>query len=88
MLTTGLLCTHCSDLSDLVTPLNGSTVLARMASGHAVVTLHNRCQTSWADKNGCDAMAPMRRVKSRGLVQPLSHPRYSVPSNRDLAHAK
>ena len=71
MRTIGLICNQCNDSADVVTPFNGRTLLARTVRGETVVALHKRCEEPWANKNNCEALVPlkkMRRPDSSALV--------------------
>jgi hypothetical protein len=58
----GLICSHCNDVSDVVTPFNGSTLLANTSSGEMIVALHTRCEGAWADKHNCRTLVPLKRT--------------------------
>jgi hypothetical protein len=73
MLTNGLICSHCNDSADLVTPLNGSTLIARTSGGDIIVALHRRCEGIWADKHNCDALVPLRRMHRQYQPHQLLH---------------
>jgi hypothetical protein len=71
MRTIGLICNQCNDSADVVTPFNGRTLLARTMRGETIVALHKRCEEPWANKNNCEALVPlkkMRRPDSSALV--------------------
>jgi hypothetical protein len=40
---TGLICSHCNDVADVVTPLNGSTLLAGTMTGERQSSLSTHC---------------------------------------------
>jgi hypothetical protein len=50
MPTFGLTCGHCNDAADVVTPVNGKSLLANTSHGEIIVALHNRCEGTWAEK--------------------------------------
>ena len=58
----GLVCSQCNDSADFVTPLNGTTLLAKTRTGEVIVALHTRCEEPWADKNNCLALVPLRKI--------------------------
>jgi hypothetical protein len=62
MLNTGLICSQCNDTADVVTPLNGCTLLAKTLTGEIIVALHKRCEEAWADKNNCETLVPLKRM--------------------------
>jgi hypothetical protein len=59
----GLTCSHCNDAADLVTPVNGKSLLATTSRGEVIVALHYRCEATWAEKNDCRTLVPLRRVR-------------------------
>jgi hypothetical protein len=61
---TGLICSQCNDVADVVTPLNGTTLLAKTMMGEIIVALHTRCEGTWAEKNNCERLVPLRRCVS------------------------
>ena len=61
----GLICSQCNDVSDLVTPLNGRSLLAKTATGEIMVALHTRCTGMWADKNNCETLVPLKKIRRR-----------------------
>jgi hypothetical protein len=61
----GLICSQCNDEADVVTPLNGSTLVARMVTGEVIVALHARCAGTWADKNDCATLVPLKNMRRR-----------------------
>jgi hypothetical protein len=63
MRTMGLICNQCKDSADVVTPFNGRTLLARTVRGETIVALHEKCEQAWADKNNCDTLVPLKRVR-------------------------
>jgi hypothetical protein len=63
MPTFGLICSHCNDAADAVTPFNGKSLLVSTSRGEIIVALHNRCEGTWADKNDCRTLVPLRRVR-------------------------
>ena len=63
MPTFGLICSHCNDAADAVTPFNGKSLLASTSHGELIVALHNRCEGTWAEKNDCRTLVPLRRVR-------------------------
>jgi hypothetical protein len=54
-------CHQCKDAHDLVTPTNGRTFIAKMASGEFVVPLHTRCVVLWADAHEFQTLLPLRK---------------------------
>jgi hypothetical protein len=62
---TGLICSQCNDVADVVAPLNGSTLLAKTPTGEIIVALHKRCEGAWAEKNNCERLVPLRKMRSR-----------------------
>jgi hypothetical protein len=62
MQTSGLICTHCHDASDIITPYNGSTLLASISQGAIIVALHKRCEGVWADNTNCRTLVPLRNM--------------------------
>jgi hypothetical protein len=62
---TGLICSQCNDVTDLVSPLNGSTLLAKTAAGEMIVALHTRCEEAWAEKNNCERLVSLRKIHRR-----------------------
>jgi hypothetical protein len=69
MPSTGLICSQCNDVADTVTPLNGSTLLAKTLTGEIIVALHTRCEGAWAEKNNCERLVPLRRIRRRYASQ-------------------
>jgi hypothetical protein len=65
-------CDHCNDVSDLVSPFNGSTVVARTTHCEVIVALHTRCEQAWADKNSCRTLVPLRKRRRQQSAQPSS----------------
>ena len=65
MRTTGTICGQCNDAADLVTPFNGSALLAKTVTGEMVVALHKRCEGQWADKNNCQTLVPLKKMRRR-----------------------
>ena len=63
MPTFGLICSHCNDATDVVTPFNGKSLLASTFRGELIVALHNRCEGTWADKNDCRTLKPLRKMR-------------------------
>jgi hypothetical protein len=63
MPTFGLICSHCNDAADAVTPFNGKSLLASTSHGEIIVALHNRCEGTWADKNDCRTLVPLKEVR-------------------------
>jgi hypothetical protein len=63
MLTNSLICGQCNDPAEPVTPVNGSTLLAKTATGDVVVALHRRCEGAWADKHNCETLVPLRKMR-------------------------
>src|SRR5262249_5953526 len=59
----GLICSYCSDISDVVTSRNGSNLLASTSQGEIIVALHSRCEAQWAEKNSCRTLAPLRKIR-------------------------
>ena len=72
MFTYGFLCSHCSDPTDLVTPQNGTTMLASIGRGELIVALHGRCEAAWADKAGCRTLVPLRQSFSRTRLRKVA----------------
>jgi hypothetical protein len=56
---TGLICSHCNDAVDVVSPLNGSTLLASTNAGEVIVALHTRCEGFWAEKKRLPDFGPV-----------------------------
>ena len=67
MATIGLICSHCGDISDLITPLNGRTLLASTSEGDLIIALHPRCEEHWANKNNCRSLVPLRKLIRRSF---------------------
>jgi hypothetical protein len=65
MPTTGLICSQCNDATDIVTPLNGSMLLAKASSGEIIAALHTRCTGTWAQKNDCETLMPLKKMRRR-----------------------
>jgi len=65
-------CDHCNDVSDLVSPFNGSTVVARTTQCEVIVALHTRCEQAWADKHSCRTLVPLRKTRRQQSAQPSS----------------
>jgi hypothetical protein len=63
MPTFGLICSHCNDATDVVTPFNGKSLLASTSHGELIVALHNRCEGTWADRNDCRSLIPLRKMR-------------------------
>jgi hypothetical protein len=63
MRTMGLICNQCNDSTDVVTPFNGRTVLARTVRGETIVALHKKCEETWADKNNCETLVPLKKIR-------------------------
>jgi hypothetical protein len=63
MPTFGLICSHCNDATDVVTPFNGKSLLASTSHGELIVALHNRCEGAWADKNDWRTLIPLRKIR-------------------------
>jgi hypothetical protein len=63
MRTTGPICDHCNDAADIVSPFNGGALLAKTLTGEIVVALHKRCEGQWADKNNCQTLIPLKKMK-------------------------
>jgi hypothetical protein len=63
MSTIGLICSYCNDAADVVTPLNGKSLLASTSLGEVIVALHTRCEEPWADKNNCKTLVPLRKMR-------------------------
>jgi hypothetical protein len=68
MLMTGLLCRHCNDISDLITPYNGKTLLANTSSGETIVALHTRCEEDWANRHNCYSLVPLKKMRHRSNI--------------------
>jgi hypothetical protein len=66
MRTTGLIRGQCNDAADVVTPFNGSALLAKTVTGERVVNLHKRCEGQWADKNNCETLVPLKMMRRSG----------------------
>jgi hypothetical protein len=66
MRTTGPICGQCNDAADVVTPFNGSALLAKTVKGEIVVALHKRCEGQWADKNNCQNLVPLKKMRRSG----------------------
>jgi hypothetical protein len=62
---TGLICSQCNDSADVVTPFNGSTLLAKTVTGEIIVALHSRCEGTWADKNNCETLVSLKKMRRR-----------------------
>jgi hypothetical protein len=77
MESTGLTCNHCYDLSDVVTPFNGRTLLANTPRGELIVALHWRCEVAWTSEHACRTLVPLRRIRrwqaSRCSSEPAVH---------------
>jgi len=73
----GCVCNYCNDVSDLVGPLNGSTLLAQTAHGEMIVALHTRCEEPWANKYSCRTLVPLRKMR---------RPDQSTPSSPGAIH--
>jgi hypothetical protein len=58
-------CSQCNDAAEAVTPSNGSTLLAKTSTGEIIVALHTRCEEAWANKNGCETLLPLRKMRRR-----------------------
>ena len=63
MPTAGLICNHCNDASDVVSPFNGSTLLASTWAGEVIVALHTRCEGLWAEGNDCRSLVPLKKLR-------------------------
>ena len=61
----GLICSQCNDVADVVTPLNGSSLLAKTMAGELIVALHTRCTEAWADRNNCETLVPLKKMRRR-----------------------
>jgi hypothetical protein len=66
MRTTGPVCGQCNDEADVVTHSNGSALLAKTVKGEIVVALHKRCEGQWADKNNCETLVPLKKMRRSG----------------------
>ena len=66
MLTIGPICSQCNDAADVVTPFNGSALLAKTVTGEIAVALHKRCEGLWADKNNCETLIPLKKMRRSG----------------------
>jgi hypothetical protein len=66
-------CDHCNDVSDLVGPFYGSTLVARTPRGEVIVALHARCEQAWADKHRCHALVPLRKTRRQQSALWPSH---------------
>jgi hypothetical protein len=62
------LCSHCNDVSDLIAPYNGKTLLASTTRGEIIVDLHTRCEENWANKHNCHRLVPLRKMRHRGAT--------------------
>jgi hypothetical protein len=63
MRTMGLICNQCKDPADVITLFNGRTLLARTVRGETIVALHKKCEEAWADKNNCDTLVPLKKMR-------------------------
>ena len=66
MRTAGPICGQCNDAADVVTPFNGSALLAKTLRGEVVVALHKRCEGLWADKNNCETLVSLKKMRRSG----------------------
>jgi hypothetical protein len=60
---TGLICSQCNDVTDFVSPFNGSTLLAKTPAGEIIIALHRRCEKTWADENNCLTLVPLKKLR-------------------------
>lgn len=77
---TGLICSQCDDVADVVTPLNGGTLSAKTTTGEMVVALHTRCEGAWAEKNNCERFVSLRKMHRR-------YASHSAPGSATVARA-
>lgn len=59
----GCVCDHCGDISDLISPYNGTTLFAKTSRGEIIVALHTRCEQAWADKHSCRTLVPLKKMR-------------------------
>jgi len=59
----GLVCSHCNDASDVVSPFNGGTLLASTPAGEVIVALHTRCEGPWAEGNDFRSLVPLKKLR-------------------------
>jgi hypothetical protein len=71
----GLICSQCNDRADVITLLNGRSLLAKTVTGEIIVAHHTRCTGTWADENNCETLVLLK--KSR---------RYESDSNPIVRH--
>jgi hypothetical protein len=62
----GPMCSQCNDEADFVTPFNGSALVAKTMKGETIVALHKRCEGLWADKNNCETLVPLKKMRRSG----------------------
>ena len=63
MPTFGLICSCYNDAADVVTPVNGKSLLANTSHGEIIAGLYNRCEGTWTDKNDCRTLTPLRKTR-------------------------
>ena len=73
MAKTGLICSYCNDASDLVSPFNGSTLLASTRAGDLIVALHTRCEGLWAEGNDCRSLVPLKKLRRTTPIRLARH---------------
>ena len=56
------ICNHCHDVSKVVTPLNGRTLLANTSDGQAIVALHRRCEKGWVRRHPYGTLVSLREI--------------------------
>jgi hypothetical protein len=47
-------------------PFNGSALLAKTVTGEIAVALHKRCEALWADKNNCETLVLLKKMRRSG----------------------
>ena len=62
----GPMCSQCNDEADFVTPFNGNALLAKTVTGETIVALHKRCEGLWADKNNCETLVRLKKMRRSG----------------------
>ena len=73
MPTAGLICSHCNDASDVVSPFNGSTLLASTPAGEVIVALHTRCEGPWAERNDFRSLVPLKKLRRTTASRAARH---------------
>jgi hypothetical protein len=68
-------CDYCNDVSDLVSPFNGSTLVARTTQCEVIVALLTRCEQAWADKHSCRTLVPLRKKRRQQSAQSFTQDR-------------